>query len=252
MELSAFNNKFKDPEKIFKYVDFQTGMIILQNQKLKFTNPKDFNDPFDCNMDGVVFSLSGSIDDSIKRDIAILKGLFDPKYLDNEILQKGFEHSESDKINKCGVTCFSLDGKNDLMWAHYADKHKGMRLEFRNASVSSKIKGVRIDIEGFVEYGVTGIVNYCESKLVGLYRIFLTKAKNWSYEKEYRMLTLKGAGLYEFDPKWLTKITFGIRADPEQIEKIIRLCKGNELSHVKFEIAKNHNSSIVYEAINRN
>ena len=35
---------------VYKYVDFDTGLKkIIKENSLKFTNPADFNDPFDCN-----------------------------------------------------------------------------------------------------------------------------------------------------------------------------------------------------------
>jgi hypothetical protein len=60
-------------QKIFyKYVDFKTGLNkIIKEQTLKFSNPEEFNDPFDChecllNIDLSLESIKKEIDELLR------------------------------------------------------------------------------------------------------------------------------------------------------------------------------------------
>ena len=46
--------------KLFKYIDAEGAMRMLSNATLQFTNPCDFNDPFDCHPSLIDFSLGTS------------------------------------------------------------------------------------------------------------------------------------------------------------------------------------------------
>ena len=37
--------------KIYKYVDLKSGLLILKNHSVKASHPNDYNDPFDCSID---------------------------------------------------------------------------------------------------------------------------------------------------------------------------------------------------------
>lgn len=38
----------RTPTKVYKYTSTETCEKILENQSIQFTNPSQFNDPFDC------------------------------------------------------------------------------------------------------------------------------------------------------------------------------------------------------------
>ncbi|TDO24640.1 DUF2971 domain-containing protein [Pedobacter duraquae] len=139
-------NKPNELDNIYKYTSLESGSKILSGLTLKFTNPRDFNDPFDCNIDGVYFD-TASVDSYTANDLKVLHNEF-PTLKDNlHLIAPAFESSVKNKIQQCAVTCFSLNAKSELMWAHYGDSHRGICIEFNN-SLFEQFHKIKIDVEG--------------------------------------------------------------------------------------------------------
>lgn len=86
--------------------------------------------------------------------------------------------------NRWGILCFSQTWEEQLLWAHYADKHKGIALGFeipedRLKEVIYVCNEIRTKIE------LTDDRKENEQKFLDLAKI---KFKEWKYEKEYRLL----------------------------------------------------------------
>jgi len=69
------------------------------------------------------------------------------------------------------------------MWAHYADKHKGLCFEF-DGSENCKFFGDAQQVQ-YEDYTPLVLPGDDSSKMMG--RIILTKSKHWTYEREYRI-----------------------------------------------------------------
>jgi hypothetical protein len=182
---------------IYKYTNAEACKLILSTLSLRFQHPAQFNDPFDCRMNGIFFNHKFQ-DKDCKNDLAILKKEFLQLARNPNLIDRAYEHSVQEKLKTCGISCFSTDGNNQLMWAHYADKHKGICLGFSN--FEQPFVNAKIDVIGTMNYGKFPKVNYCANKIKGLARIFLTKSIDWKYEKEVRLLTLSGAKDHVFKP----------------------------------------------------
>jgi len=106
--------------------------------------------------------------------------------------------------NNFVVTCFSETYDNELMWAHYADKHRGICVEY---DMSKMENDPNISYNKFFTYPVIysesrpqipvvlnriGKHNYSISEgkysLSDRYLYLLTKSKAWKYEQEWRMI----------------------------------------------------------------
>lgn len=110
---------------------------ILVEHKLFFACRKSFNDPFDC----VIPSLLQTPGTFHKRYV---EELLDEKLPDAPVAEwrakreqlmsvkalEGMREDVQKEIYKAGVTCFCKGRDDILMWAHYADKHKGLCFEF--------------------------------------------------------------------------------------------------------------------------
>lgn len=146
---------------------------------------------------------------------------------------------KSTELNNDGsLRCFCLTESefNNLMWAHYGDSYKGCMLGFQHIdelstpfAAADKVRytddtpviGSAVD---FYLYGPNSKQNR-ETRLA----IYYTKAKDWEYEKEWRVIfkvnPIKGA-LYtdfEFYPKELASITFGLKISQEIRSEILDL-----------------------------
>lgn len=134
--------------------------------------------------------------------------------LDDQEIEESMGHIQAD-LNGSGIISLCADGENHLMWAHYADEHKGMLIQFDNSKplFANSIR----DIEGRLcrfKKDIFGTTSE-EPKLVTYQKelptfsqaseanpdnpndfylkkfhkkILFSKADIWSYENEYRSI----------------------------------------------------------------
>jgi hypothetical protein len=157
---------------------------MLTKGTVWFSDPSDFNDPFDCD---VPFVLPRPIPEGEDRGVSDLW----------KVLEINAEF-EGKRIIKCfGIFSLSEGNSNILMWSHYADHHKGLCIEYgrndKNKLGDDKVtKPIRYtdlipqfplkEIEKFLEARSTaGESNIFQS-------LVFTKSSNWTYEKEWRVV----------------------------------------------------------------
>ena len=129
---------------------------------------------------------------------------------------------------KWGVLCFSQNWTEQLLWAHYADKHKGIALGFEIPEdnllkVDYVIKEIR------TKFDLTGNLAEDEQRFLNLAKV---KFQEWSYEKEFRLLISLGVCITEDNMNFvpfgdglkLKEIVLGCRFDHKAMkEKILEL-----------------------------
>lgn len=179
---------------IYKYVDAHTLNMILQSRRIMFTHPADFNDPFDRPR--------------------VSRAAYGFEYHDiftNELVTREMQADQADTAwGQCAISSFTRTHDNALMWAHYADKHKGVVLEIDAEEAGLTSKSFLIPVQfGSVIYmkrrnpdpgPVRGledsrarIIKRSEGRFEienyeGLQRLFLTKGLSWAYEEEVRVV----------------------------------------------------------------
>jgi hypothetical protein len=220
---------------IFKYCSLSTAVKIIEDQSLKFSNPKSFNDPFDCDIDLLEFNFSEKgieIDQDLEKlKVALLVQYGKEKSelvnkLSNSRFESIYRNSQLKKIDKSSVCCFSLDYSNKVMWSHYSDQHKGVCLIFDLDCEEPFLdfNSERIT-QGFVNYKDYEPINYLSSKRNGIIRLFLTKSKDWEYEKEFRIMIFDESGLFKFKKEFLKGVILGLRATDEDFNNLKALSK---------------------------
>ncbi len=235
--------KFEKPARIYKYVPLTVAYLIISRNELKFSPPSSFNDPFDCDINLLEFKF-GEFSHRVFNEITEIKRMFESyasfrsRENDQNFWENIYKQVQIDKINGSRICCFSLLNDNLLMWAHYADKHKGVCLEFDN-SIENRFLNLsdKKDItEGEVGYNIKERINYLkEEREITIYKLFFTKSEEWKYEKEYRMITLNNKGeLQQFNPKFLKAIYFGMNVPSDDINGIENLCAYKEYKNLKF------------------
>jgi len=226
-------------QKLYRYRPINEYLDdILINNRLWFSSPIDFNDPFDCNIDMETTSSPERIKQYIstnapkgtsqeKIDVTIKKILDDPNILKELINSKSREI-----LSKKGVVCFSKANDSLLEWAHYSDSHRGVCLTF--------------DVMGDLTFFVTPlnvlyqkeypIYNYLDEPNNLATKLIRTKFIDWRYEKEVRIIK-NNNGYYTFDQKCITEIIFGWKTPHEQIARIIELAGKYNYNHLVFKRA---------------
>ncbi|SCZ75154.1 MULTISPECIES: DUF2971 domain-containing protein [unclassified Pseudomonas] len=146
---------------------------------------------------------------------------------------------KSTELNNNGtLRCFCLTENelSTLMWAHYGDSYKGCMLGFQHIDELSTPFGAAEKVRYTNEAPIIGsAVDFLlygpssEQKKETRLAIYHTKAKDWEYEKEWRVIHKVNPGgdtLYtdfKFYPGELKSITFGLRLSPEIKAEILKL-----------------------------
>ncbi|CRF35069.1 hypothetical protein BRSU_2411 [Brachyspira suanatina] len=97
-------------------------------------------------------------------------------------------------LEKIKVACLTTHNDNTLMWSHYADKHKGICIEYNidnifniNFTILQKINYHKNMSKSNIFYDDNVILGNNKS-IDNITDIFTVKSKEWKYEDEYRIL----------------------------------------------------------------
>ncbi|WP_258186002.1 DUF2971 domain-containing protein [Vibrio splendidus] len=185
---------------LYKYMYFNSAVLMLKNLSLGFTGLEDLNDPFEGTNFG--FSATGSI--SPRNAVRVFKGHFSRKY---------------------AVSSLTRNPLNSLMWSHYGDSHRGVVIgidaeecgltsnqEFIIPAqlgeiiyVSTKNKDLNgVPSQKHLDELRTSTVFSPEIKNY-LKQAFLYKSLEWGYEEEVRVI------------KSLTDFKFGYHTKEDQL-----------------------------------
>lgn len=150
------------------------------------------------------------------------------------------------------VLCLCEEGNNPLLWSHYADSHRGVAFEFD----ASPEAGMPFQKAEPVKYRRRPPRIYSQQDLIESALdlkplpedeetsrpLVMTKAMEWSYEKEWRVVMMSVEDRqshfedWQFSPRSLSKIFLGCRISPRNREAIKRLATG-DFAHVEIHEA---------------
>jgi len=154
----------KSAEKLFKYYSLSINNIdALLNNYYYLSNPGDFNDPFDCNINLVSNHENGLLD-----NVKIVK---------------------RNMIENLGVVSFSETIDNHLMWAHYTNNYNGFALEFKGTKIQTYFKENQVAKKTLTKVIYPKTLKQIEKEFkFAQHYVFTTKLKHWEYEQEWRIL----------------------------------------------------------------
>lgn len=232
------------PESFYKYcpindssnLEKEYSLINLFNNQVVFSTRKNFNDLFDSKIEFIkptknelrellpLLSKSGKHD--LKKDYFGKSGGNNISQLVREINKKFDEYL---------FYCVSDDGKNNLMWAHYASSHKGFCIEWDSEKIQAQKVTYKKDIASFklldlIKHDLK--INNKNNLGIEILNALRVKLSEWEYENEYRFhlgnsmqLLVKDKGndfsLVSHEPEWIKSITFGCRMDQKTRQYII-------------------------------
>lgn len=185
MQLFVYNLLKRDKENKVKYLySFRNSSEFLLSElaekELGVSSPEEFNDPFDC-------LILSSIRQMEQREN------FD-EYIDSFDKQLFI-----DELRKIRVRCFVGDDKNKtdtpaflntLMWAHYANNHKGVCVKYSVNEDSPLLcdKGMGNLSTGRLDPVIYSDVLVENKGKFDFEECFLYKNSVWKYEDEYRLV----------------------------------------------------------------
>ncbi len=225
--------------RLYKFVNKETFIKIVETKSLKFTYPQNFNDPFDCSVDRIEFKIVENLCALVKADLEELTRIFGKqlKYFSEKDFEQYYKSSVIQKIEETAITCFSLNNLNQLMWAHYADKHQGVCLVYDlklNENPFIDITYEKLNF-GKVNYDTPNKLNYLEDKYASIGALLNSKSKDWEYESEFRISAMVNEDCYRFNPNFLKGVIFGLKFPMEEIPHFISICKQNGFDDLKYQ-----------------
>ena len=208
---------------------------ILVNRRLHFSDPLTFNDPFDCAI-GLDLRRNATEQDWIDYFIHLVEEET-PDTTPNERRKRALDNVKRERHKdpafiddaenyirqivrefgrNLGVLCLSSDPKSVMMWAHYADNHVGLVLQFDCHQMGDQNSG---ELRCFpVEYiasfpRIHDYLNALRQSKNGDLRaakLFLCrKSRDWKNEKEWRFFASTPNSNVEFNAPMLSGIVFG-------------------------------------------
>ena len=224
---------------LYKYIDIKGGKAMLGNKTLQYTNASQLNDPFDCHPKLLDFS---NIPDEMTHGGRIPK----------DWLKHAEENRALNRRNDTWLTSFSKRPDSLLMWAHYCYNHKGICIGLDIDKVLECVPpmfGTNSLEPLVIEFKYEDILKRPDTFNNSWNYQFQTKAKDWEYEQEVRLVMDRPHPSYAAftpdqakeaeghrDKMWDWKeihhyqplkgdcfesIYFGINIDPKEKEKII-------------------------------
>jgi hypothetical protein len=242
----------------YKYLPFDEGSLcIITDGTIKFTLPSKLNDPFDCAPDIDTHNIEEYFDtrpdwwerarERMNLSPAQLKKQ-KPLMIDRiRIAAKngGFGQQASDNVGICSLT---RDPLNLLMWAHYAQQHKGFVVEFdipveiTDIDAPPTNRNLEWLIPQKVEYQKRKpVVNFFDDIDVKTQKQFLIKGEDWRYEQEERVIDyVRGAGIHKYDRATiLHSVIAGMKMDDCNYMTLVKsINKINRDMNLKIDVYK--------------
>ena len=165
-----------------------------------------------------------------------------------QALHKEYISKQTDLIKKFRISCFTTIPFSMLMWAHYADSHKGFCVEYdiptpdeHNINLLQNLFPVIYSDER------VSVLNECladltcptvtEETMTAIYKYgLLTKSIDWYYQNEWRLISLddmlsKGNGYNcSFFP--ISKVFVGAKMPEDKRVEIIKICNDLNLPSI--------------------
>ena len=237
----------------FKYRSLSDSHIeyteaIFEKRELWYSAPKDFNDPFDCNLslncdgscDSEIIEATSDMARKLGRNPSANELASVPEMVKSEQGIALFSKWQKEYYVDSSVCCFSHLGDSIQMFSYYADDHKGVCVEF-SFSVLDMPTGISVAQQLFGSARIVPLevcyqkkfseLNFFKLSALGpkilAQNLIGTKAKGWGHEKEFRIFRRQlPAGAVPFAPKILKRVILGAKTGDKEMERIKGWLKG--------------------------
>jgi hypothetical protein len=265
----------------YKYVSAEVAKIILVNKTLRWSSPLLFDDPFDVTrvlaadikpsemQECIIDRLIGLIQNNTELPSELnpqsrfivetvrKSGRNDVKEefinafhdLKNELVAESSGLTELRKkweemAPTFRILCFSARNNIASMWDRYADKYRGVVLEFSCLEELDSPWLIAEPVQyrpSFLDKAGWGMVLTLNQETATKYVFHEschTKTPDWSYQEEWRIVSFNRIGEngkysdYTFNPKELSAIYLGPEISAEDRKIVLSLLR-YELAHVK-------------------
>lgn len=241
---------------LFKYFPVALDKVeTLARHQIQLTPPKYFNDPWDF-----LAPREPITDDEIRELFERLQreqpsslsfAEFKARITRPEFVARQGPEMQDGISKLVGVVSLTSDPYNRLMWAYYADSHRGFVAEFAHLPPKEpqEVEAVLSPFGLAVKVGYEATLQKVKVDFSNAFEVYHTKHQKWEHESEWRVVrTLTDAVaepkdgktfyLLRFNPKDLVRVIFGLRVDPALEKRLSEMLDMNEFAHVRKERMK--------------
>lgn len=200
---------------------------ILKKNILHFSNPIDFNDPFDS-MLPVIFDEKYRNSQQFYRDflevdnflgkthysLEEIEAISMDRFLnphkvryDTAVMTESIRRSTTENVR---ISCFTTRKDNMLMWSHYADQHKGICIGFRTILMQDD----KLVMFAKMQYAK----HFPKLTQLRRSRTLFVKSADWKYEHEYRILNVDAHSQISYPKQAVCEVVIGYKM-PDRIRK---------------------------------
>lgn len=238
------------PTSLYKYYSDKVERLeTIKKNKMWYSAPCNFNDVFDSDLGTNEDALFQSALQMIPDKRGIRPGSLMWKQLKAQLHGqfRSLQGDFADLRTRMGIACLSEEDDSLLMWAHYANNHRGLCVEYELMGINKEL--------GFTPVPVI----YSESRACfrsldqealkrDVQAVFIesitSKSPEWCYEKEWRIIRddtscgdqwdtdKKGALLPMIRP---TSIALGCEAPKEFQKSVHEYCEANRITLYQME-----------------
>lgn len=228
------------PKTLYKYRNWSDSnhKKLISRGELYYPSPNSFNDPFDCNLEISYHLLAEDEDMRLKyftevvnrryanfsvqaRNAKVQDLIRQERYKDIDYLRMRHEESIELLNKRFGVLSLTPIYDNILMWAHYANSHKGFCVGFDTELLYNQIGGGLKNVEYVPKYPtISPVLSPFETMLM---QTFL-KADFWNYELEYRHLkSIEDKGrMFKLNKGVITEVIIGYKMIESHRARLIK------------------------------
>lgn len=283
----------ESPDKLYRYFDTVGGFATIKESSIRCSSPVLFNDPFDGDFLGKLGFSHDELDDYKARkaleyanggqslpetagegfvDLVNrvkaekLDGKSDDEVAKHEVatsrIVRALARSGSDSVEfpdlrkilrGFRIASFSEANDSAMMWAHYADAHRGMCLEFTKPrdpsnvfSLAEKVQYVEAlpELVSLEEWGDFT----CGLGGPDLFKFIMSclthKGQDWSYEREWRVVLPQVVSddlrfNLPFAKQELTAVYLGLRAQDVDLYRLEAIREHRDTKFKIFRAKKN-------------
>lgn len=232
------------PTFFYKYYrDQSLNLDAVMSNKMWYSAPCNFNDPFDCDIAIDEQAIFKSLLSGVPGGKVIREGSYAWLQLKSNLhkqvapLEKALVRQKS----SMGITCLSEVPDSLLMWSHYANNHRGFCVAYSLFELNQKLKFSVVPViytkERVCLQSIPLDQEAINKKTMNLFFQSLTsKSPEWSYEKEWRIIRDETVCGSRWDKKNKGALLDAI--SPSAI--ILGCCASDELTSVLMQHCQNH------------
>lgn len=238
------------PASLYKfYGDTSLNLTTIRNNRMWYSAPYHFNDVFDCD---VFIDREKILDSALQlasegRKVRRYSPMW--KHIKSSLDQpiKAFESVFQKLKQNTGIACLTESCDSLLMWAHYANNHKGMCVEYALSAITNQLHFTPLPViysDEKTKFSPNDL-NYISKDAEKLLTESLTsKSTEWSYENEWRIIrddkacgdrwnAEKQGALLDMIPP--SSIILGCAAEPDFESEVEKYCRSSRINLYKME-----------------